>query len=220
MPFELTSMVDVFERNIITIGGEKNAGKTTLMLNIAWCNRDRYHVHYFNSEMGDQELKRRIMKSEYPDLMEWSKVSFYERARNFSDVIKSGPNDLNIIDFLELQDEFWKIGQFVRDIHDKLGRGIAIIAVQKKTGADNPRGGEFVKEKSRLHLDLSNDPNSEYRHKLKINPGKNWHTDTNPNGKYVKFKIVNGNILIPFRGVDGAIKWSDDFSRPSASKTV
>ncbi len=220
LPFNLNEKVDIFERNIITIGGEKNAGKTTLLLNIAWCNRDRYQVHYFNSEMGDQELKRRIMKSEVPDLREWSKIQFYERARNFSDVIQSGANDLNVIDFLELSDEFWKVGQLVRDIHDKMGESISVIAVQKKTGADNPRGGEFIKEKSRLHLDLSNDPDSEYRHKLKINPGKNWHTDKNPNGHYVRFKIVQGNRLIPLADHANDIVWFEHENKTQTVKTI
>lgn len=220
LPFELTSKVDIFSRNIITLGGEKNAGKTALLLNIAYCNRSKFSVHYFNSEMGDQELKRRLIRFKDGDLSQWGSVKFYERARDFSDVIFSGPQDLNLIDFLELSDEFWKVGQLIRNIHDKMGDSICIVALQKKAGADNPRGGEFVKEKARLHLDLTNDWDSEYRHKLKINPGKNWCGNENPNGKYVKFKITQGSVLSPLRDHANQICWFDEERISKKRKTI
>lgn len=209
LPFNAGQLVDIFPKNTITLGGEKNAGKTALLLNIAIHNRKNWNVHYFNSEMGDQELKRRLQRFRSWPFNAWQRVNFYERARDFSDVIFSGTRDLNIIDFLELSDEFWKVGQMVRDIHDKLGQAIAIIAVQKKRGAADPRGGEFVKEKSRLHFDLSNQKH-EYGHRLTINPAKNWKTDVNPTGLYCSFKLVQGGDTMPLYTDNEGKHWFRD----------
>ncbi len=89
---------------------------------------DNHEVHYFSSEMGALELKDRFSKFDRP-LNSW-KVKFKERASNFADVIK--PDAINIIDFLEVHDEFYKIGGLIKDIYDKLTTGIAVIAIRKK----------------------------------------------------------------------------------------
>ena len=221
MPFNLTQgqnrLVDIYPGNIITIGGEKNSGKTAFMLNIAITNRREWNVHYFNSEMPDEELALRTGLFDCPK-QEWDLVNFYFRHRDFSDVIFNGKNDLNIIDFLEISDDFYLIGQLVRNIFDRLGDAIAIIAVQKKTGADNPRGGEFVKEKSRLHLDLSH-CEGEYRNKMQINPAKNWAKDgVNPTGLYVKYKLAKGNFFKPFYDHAGNIWFRDEYAPQTKRK--
>jgi len=213
MPFNLTKgdrrLVNIYSGNIITIGGEKNSGKTAFLLNIALSNRKDWNVHYFNSEMPDEELAVRTGLFDCAKA-DWDLVNFYFRHRDFADVVFKGKYDLNIIDFLEISDDFYLIGQLVRNIFDRLGQGVAIIAVQKKTGADNPRGGEFVKEKSRLHLDLSH-CDGEYRNKMLINPAKNWAQDgVNPTGMYVKYKLAKGNFFKPFYGQHGEIWFRDE----------
>jgi len=213
MPFNLTNgdrrLVNIYSGNIITIGGEKNSGKTAFLLNIALTNRKDWNVHYFNSEMPDEELAVRTGLFDCAK-SDWDLVNFYFRHRDFADVVFNGKYDLNIIDFLEISDDFYLIGQLVRNIFDRLGQGVAIIAVQKKTGADNPRGGEFVKEKSRLHLDLSH-CEGEYRNKMSINPAKNWAQDgVNPTGMYVKYKLAKGNFFKPFYGQHGEIWFRDE----------
>ena len=182
---------------------------TAFLLNIALSNRKDWNVHYFNSEMPDEELAVRTGLFDCAKA-DWDLVNFYFRHRDFADVVFNGKYDLNIIDFLEISDDFYLIGQLVRNIFDRLGQGVAIIAVQKKTGADNPRGGEFVKEKSRLHLDLSH-CEGEYRNKMLINPAKNWAQDgVNPTGMYVKYKLAKGNFFKPFYGQKGEIWFRDE----------
>jgi len=195
LPMGMSGLVNILPGNIITIGGEKNAGKTALLLNIAFDNRDKFDVHYFNSEMGPAEIKLRCQKfsdTNHFSFSEWRKIKFFERSEFFADAIATGPDKLNIIDFYECHDEFYKMGEGIRRIHDRLDGGVAVIAIQKNPNSGDPIGGRRVTEKSRLHLTLSLDRHASFSHKLKIEVGKNWATEINPNGYGIFFSLVQG----------------------------
>jgi hypothetical protein len=161
--------------------GESNSGKTALALNFARLQQDRFDVHYFSSEMGKTELRERLLKFPYP-LESW-KVHFWERSSNFADVIR--PDGINIIDFLEIHDEFYKVGLYIKDIFDKLKTGIAFILIQKNKNTDFGLGGMRSLEKARLYLAM--EPG-----RLKIVKAKNWASQKNPNGLSISFKLVGG----------------------------
>jgi len=131
--------------------------------------------------MGAIELRDRLSKFDMP-LKNWSFIA-KERASNFADVIK--PDEINIIDFLEVHDEFYKIGGLIKDIYDNLHKGVAIVAIQKNRGSDYGLGGTRSLEKARLYLAM--EPNC-----LKIIKGKNWTGVQNPNGLAIDFKLVQG----------------------------
>jgi hypothetical protein len=164
---------------------------TAVALDIARYNQDTHHVKYFSSEMGDSELKLRLSKWEGIKPEEW-KIDFYERSHDFPGVID--PDGLNIIDYLEVNDEFWKVGQMLTDIHDRLRGGICVVCVQKNAGNDYGRGGTFGAEKPRLYLSVDR---VDGRNVMKIVKAKNWKGATNPNNKSIFFKIIGGWKLLP-----------------------
>lgn len=182
-PFEIEKRVNIYSRNLIIIAGSPNSGKTALILNIIEMNQDRYpgKINLFSSEMGPEELKLRISKFDRP-LESWD-FNPYERVADFARVIR--PDEINIIDYLEIGDNFFTIADEFRKIFDNLKKGIAIIALQKKTGASMGRGAEFGMEKPRLYLAMDNGV-------LKIIKAKNWATKDNPNGLEYRFKLVDG----------------------------
>lgn len=184
LPFGLQDMVEIMPGNIILIAGEPNAGKTALLLNIIKDNMHNHEIFYFNSEMGSGELKKRLSKFEDIHLVDW-KFRAFERSENFGDVIKPGKGRINIIDFLEIHDNFYEIGGKLAEIHRRLDGAIAIVALQKNKGVDTGLGGYRTLEKPRLALAM--EPGI-----LKIVKAKNWKTQANPNGKVIEFKIVNG----------------------------
>jgi hypothetical protein len=181
-PFGIEDYVLCMPKNIIIIAGETNSGKTAFMLNVVEKNMHKHDIHYFSSEMGDMEFRSRLQKFDTP-LDRW-KFKAYERSDNFADVIK--PNDINIIDYLEISDNFYQVGGKIRAIFDKLENGIAIIAIQKKKGADYAHGGSFNAEKARLYISMSCG-------EVKLTKAKNWAQDNvNPNNMTKKFKLVQG----------------------------
>jgi len=190
-PLEVHERADLYPGNIVIIAGESNSGKTAMLLNLIKMNMDHWPIHYFNSEMGQTEMKKRL--ENFGEGVDW-KFEAYARSDGFADVIV--PDALNIVDFMECYDNFWTIGGWIRDIHKKIGKGICIIAIQKNRGQEHGRGGEIALEKPRLYLTISRD----YERNvgvLKIVKAKNFHGHINPNGMIQEFKLVNGSDFIP-----------------------
>jgi len=127
---------------------------------------------------GDKE---RIIVVEKSGDTEWA----WERNDNFADVIRSGKGKLNVIDFLELYEDFWIVGKRIDEIYRKLDGALAIIAIQKNPNCDFGLGGRRSIEKARLAISMENNS-------LKILKAKNWRTPENPNGKMIKFRLVDG----------------------------
>ncbi len=183
-PLGIESFVHTMPKSIIIIAGESDAGKTAFLLNFSSLNLDYYPITYFSSEMGPTELKDRISKFQRP-FTDWKKVSFKDRGSNFQDVIE--PDKINIIDYLELADDFYKVGGQIKAIFDKLNKGIALIALQKKIGSELARGGDFTMEKSRIYITLSRD------NICKIIKAKNWvNSMVKPTGKQRKYILLHG----------------------------
>lgn len=206
LPLGLDEICGVQPGNILIFAGAKDSGKTAFLMNIAKENRYGYKVHYFNSEMGPAEFKMRAFLFGEP-LSTWKDISVYERSDNFQDVIRPGENSLNIIDFLEINDEFWKVASHIQKIHQKLQGALCVIGLQKNPGVDFGRGGAFSIEKARLYLSL------DYQ-KAKIVSCKNFKENEmikgNPRGYQCKYKLVNGCSIIKdrlgwFSPVDGTI---------------
>ncbi|MFC1992058.1 hypothetical protein ACFLVC_05000 [Chloroflexota bacterium] len=87
---------------------------------------------------------------------------------------------------MELTTNLYEVGDNLKAIYDKLGTGIAIVAIQKEPGRDLGRGKTFSAEKPRLYISIDNG-------KLKLTKVKNWHNKKcNPNGMVANFRIENG----------------------------
>ncbi len=187
-PFEIERWVETMPGNIIVIAGEVNAGKTAFCLNMARLNQELQGVHYFSSEMGAAEMRKRLEK--FGDPLESWKIKAYERSEAFADVIMPGQGYLNIVDFLELHDNFYEVGGRLAEIHRKLKGAVAVVALQKNPGTDVGLGGFRGMEKPRLYLSMG-------KGVLKIVKGKIWASVTNPNGLEIRFKLADGCKLIP-----------------------
>lgn len=181
LPFGIHNLINLYAKNIVVIAGVPDAGKTAFLLNILHDNMEQHKIFYFSSEMGEQEFKVRLSK--FKDCKAWNFTAI-ERSHNFVDVIR--PDDLNIIDFFEMHDNFFDIGAQFTKIHNKLNKGICVIAIQKKKDAEYGRGAEFSLEKARLYLSMDSGV-------LKIIKAKNWKNPAvNPNNRIFDFKLVNG----------------------------
>jgi len=191
MPLRLSEYVQFHYGNLIVIAGAPNSGKTAFMLNIVKENMLKdWDVHYFTSEMEAGELKLRLKK--FPDIAldRWN-FKAYRRGGDFQDVIKPGRNSLNVVDFLEVHDEFYIIARRLKEIHDKLKGGIAIVGLQKNPNQDTGLGGWRSMEVTRLAIALD-------WGRCKIVKAKNWvDPSKNPNNWVISFKLVDGCRIIP-----------------------
>ena len=152
LPFGLSEMCNIHPKSIIIVAGSKSAGKTSILLNIAKMNQQKHDIDYFNSDMGDEEFTDRMI-SMGCTCEEDIYFNMYNKSSDFQDLI-TPERKIFIIDFLEIHDEFYKIGAQIKAIWDKLQNGVAIIGLQMKAGNTMGRGGDFTKEKARLYLSL------------------------------------------------------------------
>ena len=183
LPGGIEEYVDIHKGNVLTVAGSPNSGKTAYVLNAAISNCNNFDTIFFSSEMGSEELTLRTSKKDVPQ-SEWKKIHFKKRTENFHDVVQ--PNALNIIDYLEVTDgEFYKIGDNIRKIYQKLEAGIALICLQMDRGGKIAWGGQKTLDKARLYITLDNN-------QLTIVKGKNRASTVNPNGLVRPFKLVNG----------------------------
>ena len=182
-PFEIEQYFNTYPGNIIVLAGSPDAGKTAFLLNTIKLNQASFSVYYQSSEMGKDELQNRLKNFEGIELQDWN-FTAEERSANFADIIR--PDCINIIDYMELSGEFYMVAEYLRQIHDKLAGGIAIVALQKDPKAPQGRGGTFGLEKPRLYLNMDSG-------QISIRKAKNWtRPEQNPNGLVLNYKIIGG----------------------------
>jgi hypothetical protein len=196
-PLGIENLVNIQPGNVIIFAGEPNSGKTAFLMDVAMRNAKNFNIHYFSSEMGPQELKARIFgfRDEYPNepvIETFRKISFKERADHFADVIVPGEGNINLIDFLEIHDDFFKIGAYLAQIHHRLDGALAVVALQKDRGKDFGRGGMTTAEKARLYVNLKYDPANQIN-TAQIIKAKSWkNPQINPNYMKMDFKLFSG----------------------------
>jgi len=192
------TLVEIYPKNTLLYAGSWQSGKTAYFMNLAYENRDNFQsVHYFMSEMGGPEIKKRLKKADHIDMKEFAeKVVMIEQSSHFDEAID--PNGLNLIDYLSVKENFHEVAGIIETIDDALSTGVAVIAIQKPGQRDYGYGGEMTGNRPRLYVALE-------RGVAKILKGKNWATDRSPDGLVRTYKIVNGIKFIP------ADDWREDY---------
>jgi hypothetical protein len=156
LPLGLNDIAEVSQGNIILVGGEFNAGKTTFLLNVLKENKEWLPLRYITSEMSKSEFKKRFATFGLP-LNFWRQTDLTDYVKKSSDFHAAiRPDAINIIDYMEFKDsDYTKGAEYLTQIHDKLTTGIAIVAVQKKKNQRMPRSGDMIVEKPRLAIAFS-----------------------------------------------------------------
>lgn len=198
--FGLENLVRLFPKSIIILAGTKGGVKTGWCLNIArenmnspelsdyFCRNNNAKpyteepiVAYFSNELSAEELADRL-ESFGEGLDVWNIIT-EERYDNFADVIY--PNKINIIDALDVNIESYRVADLIDEIHKKLDRGIAIIAMHKNANAEYAAGGIYTAKKARLYLIIQNNT-------LFIKHAKKTLDGKTAEGKKWTFKFVDG----------------------------
>lgn len=184
LPFMLEQYVDILPKDLIVVAGTPNAGKTALLLDMVARNQDKWECWYFSTEMGQQACARRLAQRD-PHI-DWQ-FKFVQDFGAYEDVIK--PDALNFIDYVEQNEgEAFKIPGILAKVQRKLKKGVAVVALQKNIGKGWAVGGEQTRAKPTLFLSVEQQYPGQI---LKIEKAKAFK-DYNPNGFFLKFKIIKG----------------------------
>ena len=184
-PLDIGTFFQAYRKNMGVIAGTKDAGKTAILLDFVEMNQDEYRIHFYTNEMGKEEFKMRISKHKRPN----SKWDFhaYECTRNYEDQIARFPDDIHVIDYIEINDAFYQVGDHLKDIHEALGNGFVLAGLQKDWGARLGRGAAFSIQRPRLYITLE-------RGYARVASAKNRVKDCerSPVGDILYYGIVNG----------------------------
>lgn len=168
--------------DIIVLAGVSNMGKSLWCLNLLWNNMDTYPCTLMGNEYEAGKFKRRISKMTWRDPINEDgtpKFELIERYDNWQDIIR--PDNINIIDWINLGENFYAIGKIIEKIKSKLRDGIAIIVLQKSEGKPLGTGGDFSQHLASLYLTIDFG-------RMTVVKAKEWHR-FNPNGKWYGFDI-------------------------------
>ena len=189
-PLDLNTQIKTTPGDIIIIAGESDSGKTAFALDFIVRNHKKYKINYFSSQLGESKLKQRL---EPRTDVRWQELCFkaWNKMENFVDVLF--PDEINIIDFLMVTQDFWIIGDIIKNIHKKIKghKGIALVCIQKSPGKEYGRGGDLSLDLAELYITF------ERGGIAKILKAKNWLGKDNPNYKVMRYKIIGGWNIIP-----------------------
>jgi len=166
MELDFAPYIVVREGDLITLGGVKSKGKTLLCLGFTSENIDFRPILMGNeytqmAEDGGFDVAPRFLDrlDTMSEWVEWTngngedKFTLLPVSGDYAEHIEQGK--LNIIDWINLDgDRQYDIGKVLEGIKKNLGKGVAIVALQKGEGAINPRGGQFVRDFSDVEIIL------------------------------------------------------------------
>jgi hypothetical protein len=157
LPLGLHNAAGITRRSLVLVAGETNTGKSYLSMLIAHMNLKQNggayeKIHFWNSETTPGAIRANAKRVD-SELENWRGLNVKERTEDFHHVIM--PDDLNIIDYLQVEDEFYLVGKKIKLIFEALGKGICVIFIQKNKGAALGIGGNFTQHKPALALSLT-----------------------------------------------------------------
>ena len=153
------SDVVVREGDMILISGVSNQGKTALCLNFCGENIHHHPVLMGNeyTTVDGEPAPRFMSRMDNMDWVEWvngtgeEKFTLLPVRADYAEHIEK--DKINIIDWINLDaGSLYGISAVMENIKRELGRGIAIISLQKGEGAEAGRGGQFTKDFADLEI--------------------------------------------------------------------
>lgn len=193
LPLEIHRKTIFFPRNTIVIAGVTGYGKTSFLLNTIRDNGHKFKFKYFASEMSNLALNYKLARFNIPveKWVNWMDVIPDDKWDHTNIQDKIFPDDMNVIDYLEPEGEkTYNIHDIITKIIKRLDKGMALIATQKKPGADLSAGGVYSAKASSLYLSLDWGTILIFKNRFR-------EEDSNPMLSRRDFDIAAGQNFVP-----------------------
>ena len=176
--------------DLFVMAGVSNKGKSTIAKNILWENMDEWNgrITLFVNEYQPARFARNA------DMMCWNTPFNLDGKPKFELLRLEGdwqyaiePDHLNIIDWIELADDFFRIGEILKAIQQKLRKGMAVVIIQKGEGRELGTGGQFGEHRASYYWAVDEG-------RFLFKKAKEYN-DYNPNGKTYGFTTAEGCFM-------------------------
>ena len=192
------------EGDLLLISGRSNYGKTQMCMEFCGRNIKKNPVLMGNeyTTLDDEPAPRFLNRLDNMDWIEWvngtgeDKFTLLPVHADYAEhIIK---DRINIIDWINIETgEHYMIGRVMEDIKRELGKGIAIIAIQKAEGAESGRGGQFTKDFADVEILLDAFGEDE----VMLTLGKIKESHRRVTGRKFAYYIQGGVKIMNFREV-------------------
>lgn len=186
LPFDIHRHFKTYPGNLLDFAGVTDSGKTALAVNIIKHNDDKWIIDYWTNEVSAEELYDRLQNIEPTKYIEdWN---FTAKVIGPGYLNKIRPNILSIFDYLDVGEPFYRISEEQQAIRMAIGKGVAIIFIQKDDSKSRILGvGKgFSSHLPRLYISMSLKSAFAYKAKTPKNPSKPLK------GKTCNFTLKNG----------------------------
>ena len=142
--------------SVIGFAGMVSGGKTSALLETAELNvfTQPKPVYYWYNEMSEGKLIYRC--EDFPHLSQAQKEGKFFPVKQgnfeFADVLQ--PDAINLIDYIDRDDDVFLIGRDIKELYQQLNTGVIIFALQKKPHLDFGYGGYMSVKLSNLYITL------------------------------------------------------------------
>jgi len=162
--------------DLVLVAGQSDYGKTTLIMNFIAENLDKNPVlmgnEYTNTD--GQPKDRFLDRLLAMDWVQWTNGDGGDRFElvpiheDFEDNIRR--DRINAIDWIDLEDEPWKIKDVSKGLKRAVGQGVVIAVIQKNEGKDSGYGGSPTRFYADLELLI--DRHNDYESRLTVGKAK------------------------------------------------
>lgn len=204
MEMDFAQDVILREGDLVLISGRSNFGKTALCMNFCGENIDKHPVLMGNeySTPDCEPTPRFLNRLDDMGWVEWAnsdgcdKFTLLPVRGDYAEHIVR--DKINIIDWINLAGgELYEISPLMDGIKRALGRGVAIIALQKGDEATAGRGGQFTKDFTDCELLID----KMGRNESLLTVGKVKEHNEPVSGRAFAFGIRKGVGIVSFREV-------------------
>jgi len=194
-PMGLEKYLKVYPKSIIIVAAAPGKGKTAFLHNLGLHNRkNKLGVVMFSNDMTDVEIKERWLNTGLP--LTKKPFPVYEVYNSFGDAIreKKSQDKINIIDYLDLNSDTYRIGDEIEDIYRAIDGGVAAIAIQKKPHQDIGIGGLYSWKRAKIYLSLDTvlDEGRPINVLKIIKARGRVNKEVNPEGMEIKYHLIDG----------------------------
>ena len=153
--FNFNKNVIIRPADLIVVAGVSNKGKSTFARNFLWENMDNFPCRMMVNEYAPGRFKSVVARMDWYSPMNSDgnpKFELIERHEEWQYAIE--PDYVNIVDWINLKDNFYEIGRIMEGIQERLRGGICMIVLQKGEGKDLGRGGDFSRDLASFYVSI------------------------------------------------------------------
>jgi hypothetical protein len=166
MPLGLDGHLKLHAGSMVVIAGVTSTGKTVMGMQWAAALREQMKVYYFQTELSKEERMERRSNLEVQlnlppgtleDEIQWIRPRSLNslETKTMDDLAQMvTPGAAVFVDYLQISDQFYRIGEVLPKLAQNIGDGLLVIFVQKDRNKPTGRGDSHLEEFPRVVLTL------------------------------------------------------------------